>query len=518
MNLYGPTEATVDVSFYDCSDGDIPINDISINVPIGKPIDNISLYIMSGAMKLQPVGIAGELCISGVGLARGYIGRPDLTEEKFVDNPFAAGSLMYRTGDLARWLPDGRIEYLGRIDHQVKIRGQRIECGEIEHVLRGHPAVSEAVVMKRDAASGSEYLCAYIVCTEPVDLEELRDFAALRLPDYMVPLTVMELPVMPLSPNGKIDRKALPEPELKTGSGTPFVEATSDNELAIAAVWREILQRDDFGIHHRFFDAGGDSLLLVRAHQRLETLYPGVLGVTDLLTYPTISSLAAYLESRNRELASWSWTGLLVADDCVSSGYAAERIGSVQFQLDRLVAKGLAELAASRSVTVEAAAYAAYLYFWRGESGSSRLVLPAMTDNGLIAPKEIDFAEVRDFDTLLRHAAKRASAGECYSVRQIRKHPQAEAGFVLFPLFAGTAQHGFKERETLLERFDVVLYMDGAAAPSGAEGPELGGVWTYNARRLGKESVLDWASAYLELLSSVVEQYRATADSAVSRA
>lgn len=518
VNLYGPTEATVDVSFYDCSDGDIPINDISINVPIGKPIDNISLYIMSGAMKLQPVGIAGELCISGVGLARGYIGRPDLTEEKFVDNPFAAGSLMYRTGDLARWLPDGRIEYLGRIDHQVKIRGQRIECGEIEHVLRGHPAVSEAVVMKRDAASGSEYLCAYIVCTEPVDLEELRDFAALRLPDYMVPLAVMELPVMPLSPNGKIDRKALPEPELKTGSGTPFVEATSDNELAIAAVWREILQRDDFGIHHRFFDAGGDSLLLVRAHQRLETLYPGVLGVTDLFTYPTIASLAAYLESRNRELASWSWTGLLVADDCVSSGYAAERIGSVQFQLDRLVAKGLAELAASRSVTVEAAAYAAYLYFWRGESGSSRLVLPAMTDNGLIAPKEIDFAEVRDFDTLLRHAAKRASAGECYSVRQIRKHPQAEAGFVLFPLFAGTAQHGFKERETLLERFDVVLYMDGAAAPSGAEGPELGGVWTYNARRLGKESVLDWASAYLELLSSVVEQYRATADSAVSRA
>ncbi|EGL16753.1 MULTISPECIES: non-ribosomal peptide synthetase [unclassified Paenibacillus] len=513
VNLYGPTEATVDVSYYDCSDGDIPIQ-----VPIGKPIDNISLYIVSEAMKLQPVGIAGELCISGAGLARGYIGRPDLTAEKFVDNPFAAGSLMYRTGDLARWLPDGTIEYLGRIDHQVKIRGQRIECGEIEHVLLGHPAVSEAVVMKRDAASGSEYLCAYIVCSEPADHQELRDFAALRLPDYMVPQAVVELPAMPLSPNGKIDRKALPEPEPAADSGTPFVEAASDIELAIAAVWREILQRNDFGIHHRFFDVGGESLLLVQAHQRLEELYPGALGVTDLFTYPTIASLAAYLESRNRELAIWCWSGLPVADDCVSSGYAAERIGSVQFQLDRAVAEGLAELAASRSVTVEAVAYAVYLYFWRGESGMGRLVLPAMSHNGLIAPKEIDFAEVREFDTLLRHAAKRTSAGECYTARQIRKQPQAEAGFALFPLFAGAAQHGFKDREALLEQFDVVLYMDGAAAPSEAEGPKLGGVWTYNARRLGKEAVLDWASAYLELLSSVVEQYRAASGSAVSGA
>lgn len=513
VNLYGPTEATVDVSYYDCSDGDIPIQ-----IPIGKPIDNISLYIVSDAMKLQPVGIAGELCISGAGLARGYIGRPDLTEEKFVNNPFAAGSLMYRTGDLARWLPDGTVEYLGRIDHQVKIRGQRIECGEIEYVLLGHPAVSEAVVMKRDAASGSEYLCAYIVCSEPADHQELRDFAALRLPDYMVPQAVVELPAMPLSPNGKIDRKALPEPELEADSGTLFVEAASDIELTIAAVWREILQRDDFGIHHRFFDVGGESLLLVRAHQRLEELYPGALGVTDLFTYPTIASLAAYLESKNRELASWSWSGLPVANDCISSGYAAERIGSVQFQLDRAVVEGLMELSASSSVTIEAAAYAVYLYFWRGESGMDRLVLPAMTDNGLIAPKEIDFAEVRDFDTLLRHAAKRESAGECYTARQIRKQPQAEARFALFPLFAGAVQHGFKEQEALLERFDVVLSMNGAAAPSGSEAPELGGVWIYNARRLGKEAVLEWASAYLELLSSVVEQYRAVQGSADSGA
>ncbi|GGG69762.1 non-ribosomal peptide synthetase [Paenibacillus radicis (ex Gao et al. 2016)] len=512
VNLYGPTEATVDVTYYDCSDGDIPIQ-----VPIGKPIDNTSLYIMSEGGKLQPVGIAGELCISGAGLARGYIGQPDLTAEKFVDNPYAAGSLMYRTGDLARWLPDGTIEYLGRIDHQVKIRGQRIECGEIEQVLLHHPAVAEAVVMKRNHANGSESLCAYIVGSEPVDHQELRDFAARRLPDYMVPSTVIELPVIPLSINGKIDRKALPEPKPDSDSSTLVVEAASDIEMAITAVWREILQRDDFGIHHRFFDVGGDSLLLVRVHQRLEDLYPGTLGVTDLFTYPTIRSLANYLESRNRELASWSWGGLPLADDCINSSYTTERTGSVQFKVDRTVAQELAELAASRSVTVEALAYAVYLYFWRGESGISRLVLPAMTDNGLIAPKEIDFVEVRNFDTLLHHAAKRVSAGECYSARQIKKQPQSDAGFTLFPLFAGAVRHGFQEQETLLERFDVVLYMNGAASLSGVEGAELGGVWAYNARRLSKNAVLEWASAYLELLSSVVEQYRAAADSAASR-
>ncbi len=512
VNLYGPTEATVDVSYYDCSDGEIPIQ-----VPIGKPIDNISLYIVNNAMKLQPVGIAGELCISGTGLARGYIGRPDLTEEKFINNPFATGSLMYRTGDLARWLPDGTIEYLGRIDQQVKIRGQRIECGEIENVLLSHPEVSEAVVIKRKAASGSEYLCAYIVCSEPENSLGLRDFTAMRLPDYMIPSIIVELPAMPLSPNGKIDRKALPEPEVATDNYTPFVEATSDSELAIAAIWREVLQSDDFGIHHRFFDIGGESLLLVRVHQRLEALYPGALGVTDLFAYPTIASLAAFLESRNRELASWSWSGLPLADDCVNSSYELERIGNIQFQLEQTVAKGLVELAAARSVTIEAAAYAVYLYFWRSESGINRLVLPAITDNGLIAPKEIDFAEVRDFDTLLWHAARRVSAGESYTARQIRKQPQTEVGFALFPLFAGSAQHEFREREELLEQFDVVLYLDSTTAAEGLEEFEIGGVWTYDAGRLDKDAVLDWASSYLELLLSVIEQYRA-ADSTVWRA
>ncbi|MFF2886826.1 amino acid adenylation domain-containing protein [Paenibacillus sp. NPDC057967] len=511
INLYGPTEATVDVSYYDCSTGPVPIQ-----VPIGKPIDNIALYIVSGAMALQPVGIAGELCISGVGLARGYMGRPDLTEERFVRNPFRKGSLMYRTGDLARWLPDGTIQYLGRIDHQVKLRGLRIECGEIEHVLLRHPAVSEAVVMKRTAASGSEYLCAYVVCDEQTEHQALRDFTAVHLPDYMVPSVVVELSAMPLSHSGKVDRKALPEPEIAADRGVEFAEAASDTEQAIAAIWRELLQRDDFGIHHRFFDVGGESLLLVRAHQQLEERYPGALSVTDLFTYPTIASLAAYLDSKSRELASWEWSGLPMSRDFANDGYAAERSGSIRFVLDEAVAEGLAELAKAQSLSVEAAAFAVYLYFWRGQSGLTELVLPWMTDKGLIAPKAIDFGEVRDFDLLLRLAAKPASASDSYAVRQIKKQLHDEYEFALFPLFAGGTRHDFKEQEELFDIFDLVLYIGEDTSSSDSGEPPIGGVWSYNARRLERATVMDFASDYLELLSKVVEQYRAAANSAAT--
>lgn len=511
VNLYGPTEATVDVSYYDCSAEPAPTQ-----VPIGKPIDNIALYIVNEAMALQPVGIAGELCISGVGLARGYMDRPDLTEEKFIRNPFRRGSLMYRTGDLARWLPDGTIQYLGRIDHQVKLRGLRIELGEIEQALLRHPAVSEAVVMKRTAASGSEYLCAYVVCAGQAEHQALRDFTAQHLPDYMVPAAVVELSSMPLTYSGKVDRKALPEPELAPDREVEFAEAASDTEQAIAEVWRGLLQRSDFGIHHRFFDVGGESLLLVRAHQQLEERYPGALSVTDLFTYPTIASLAAYLDSRSREQASWEWSGLPIPDGITSAGHALERTGSLRFVLDEAVTQGLTELAKAQSMPVEAIALAVYLYFWRGQSGLTELVLPQVTDKGLIAPKAIDFAEVRDFDLLLRLAGKPVSAGESYSVRQIKRRSPEGQEDDLFPLFAGGVRHGFKEQEELFELFDLVLYIGEDTASSATGEPQIGGVWSYNARRLERETVADWASDYLELLSKVVEQYRAAANSAAT--
>ncbi|KAF6614163.1 amino acid adenylation domain-containing protein, partial [Paenibacillus sp. EKM101P] len=224
VNLYGPTEATVDVSYFDCE-----LDEEYTVIPIGKPIQNIRLYIVKESTEqLQPIGVAGELCIGGVGVARGYLNRPELTAEKFVADPFSGGEAgyerMYRTGDLARWMRDGNIEYLGRIDHQVKIRGYRIELGEVETQLLQVKSVREAVVMARTDETGQKQMVAYYVAGQEIRASELRSELGRELPSYMVPSYFVQLEQMPLSPNGKIDRKALPAPEGSLQTGADYAE------------------------------------------------------------------------------------------------------------------------------------------------------------------------------------------------------------------------------------------------------------------------------------------------------
>lgn len=209
-NLYGPTEATVDVSYYDCP----PHNDFE-TVPIGRPIHNIRLYVIRDGRQVA-VGETGELCIAGVGLARGYLNNQGMTDEKFVENPANLGERIYRTGDVARWLPDGNIEYLGREDHQVKIRGLRIELGEIENTIRNYPGVADCVCVARTYSENVILIIAYLVCKSEVAIDSLKHYLKKHLPDYSIPNHFVILEKMPLTPNGKADRKALPEPVIQT--------------------------------------------------------------------------------------------------------------------------------------------------------------------------------------------------------------------------------------------------------------------------------------------------------------
>jgi amino acid adenylation domain-containing protein len=204
-NLYGPTEATVDVSYFDCPSE----NNFEV-IPIGRPIQNTRLYILREG-KATAIGEPGELCIAGVGLARGYLNRPALTAEKFVDNPVNAGERIYRTGDVARWLPDGNIEYLGREDHQVKVRGLRIELGEIENTIREYPGITHCVAVVKKYSDSVVLIIAYVVCRGELDVKALKQHLALHLPDYMVPNHFERIDRIPLTANGKVDRKALPE-------------------------------------------------------------------------------------------------------------------------------------------------------------------------------------------------------------------------------------------------------------------------------------------------------------------
>ncbi|NEN81312.1 non-ribosomal peptide synthase/polyketide synthase [Paenibacillus elgii] len=289
INLYGPTEATVDVSYFNCEPGEA-----YASVPIGKPISNIRLYIVApGSRQLQPVGVPGELCIAGDGLARGYLHRPELTAEKFIDNPFEEGGRMYRTGDLARWMPDGNIEYLGRIDHQVKIRGYRIELGEVEAELLKTAPVQEAIVLARDGQDGQKLLCAYFTADRQLTVSELKGMLSGELPGYMVPSYFVQLERMPLSPNGKIDRKALPAPEETALAGAEYVAPRTQEERQLVRIWQEVLGRKQIGVKDNFFDIGGHSLrattVTAKIHQEMGRNVP----LKEMFQSPTIEALAA---------------------------------------------------------------------------------------------------------------------------------------------------------------------------------------------------------------------------------
>ena len=314
-NLYGPTEASVDVSFWQCH-----ANTTRRSVPIGRPIANTQLYILDASGKPAPIGIAGELHIGGIGLARGYLNRAALTAERFIPDPFStdAGARLYKTGDLARFRPDANIEFLGRLDHQVKVRGFRIELPEIEAVLALHPAVQNCVVIAREDGPNEKRLVAYVVTNDNVNELELRNYVKDRLPEYMVPAVFMLLPELPLNTSGKIDRRALPAPgTTRRGSEASFVAPRTETEALLASIWADVLNLERVGVADNFFALGGDSIrsvrLLAKARER------GVdFSLQQLFRHQTIAELArdiAATESRSLPLQPTKPFDLISTDD-----------------------------------------------------------------------------------------------------------------------------------------------------------------------------------------------------------
>ncbi|MEV7770196.1 amino acid adenylation domain-containing protein [Kitasatospora sp. NPDC086791] len=292
VNLYGPTEATVDVSSHDCPDD--PARGVT-RVPIGRPIDNTRLYVLGADDLPQPVGVAGELCIGGVGVARGYLDRPELTAERFGVDPFVPGGRLYRSGDLARWLTDGTLEHLGRIDGQVKIRGHRVEPDEVAAALRTVPGVRDAVVAGRTAPDDrGTVLAGYYVAETPIDTTLLRERLGRTLPAYMVPASFTRIDGIPLTPNGKTDRDALPPPQDTPGDAAGG-QPRDRTEAVLAEVWARVLGHDAVGIHDDYSALGGDSILALRV--RAEAEARGLrFSLTDLLRHPTVAGLATRTE------------------------------------------------------------------------------------------------------------------------------------------------------------------------------------------------------------------------------
>jgi acyl-coenzyme A synthetase/AMP-(fatty) acid ligase/acyl carrier protein len=298
-NMYGPTETTIWSTTH-------PVEQTADAIPIGRPIANTQVYILDQWQRPVPEGASGELYIAGAGVVRGYLNRPELTAERFVQSPFCddPAARMYRTGDRVRYLPNGAIEYQGRMDFQVKIRGYRIELGEIETVLERRPGIGQAVVTAREDKPGDKRLVAYVVLKPdaPPNSSELRSYLRETLPEHMQPAAFVALEAMPLTANGKIDRNALPAPE---GREMPlesvYKPAETGLQESIVDIWKEALGVDQVGIHDNFFDLGAHSLLVAEVHGKLEELLGKEIPLVTMFRYPTVSALVGHLTQNESE-------------------------------------------------------------------------------------------------------------------------------------------------------------------------------------------------------------------------
>ena len=295
INGYGPTENTTFSACFSIG------KDYEDKIPIGTPVGNSTAYITGWNNQLKPIGATGELCVGGDGVALGYLNQPELTAAKFIPNPFVPGERMYRTGDLARRLPDGAIEFIGRMDRQVKIRGFRIELGEIETRLLRHEQIKEAVVLVKEDQHTGKYLCAYLVAVENLNIVALREYLTAELPDYMVPSHFIQLEAMPLNVNGKIDKKALPEPDPDSiFHGGEYAAPRNQAEEELVRIWQEVLGIGRIGINDNFFVLGGDSIKAIQVSARLQKLHLAV-NLKDLFRHPTIGELSGLVRSMTHQ-------------------------------------------------------------------------------------------------------------------------------------------------------------------------------------------------------------------------
>jgi len=497
-NLYGPTEATVDVSYFDCSTGE----EFEI-IPIGKPIDNINLFILNSEGGLQPIGVPGELFIAGDGLARGYLNRPELTAERFINNPFeaVADERMYKTGDLARWLRDGNIEYLGRIDNQVKVRGFRIELGEIEAELIKHPEVSEVVVTARDDKDGSKYLCAYIISERNLSVVELRDYLSVNLPEYMIPSYFSKIDILPLTPNGKVDRKALPDPTGDINTGRDFVAPTNEVEEKLVEIWKEVLGVDKVGIHDKFFELGGYSILLIKMHSQVEQIYPQRVQITDLFTYPTIAKLAELIQSSDmgptRQLPIQTLE--LPAEYFVIEEKANKEI-SLKLTLDSDLEAKIFNMANTTGLDITDIMISIYAYLFSQIIEKDKIVIQTAVgnlDNLYSIP--INLGEVNKFADLVRQvniSIKNTEVSNIYKTSEINMKSFTKANHSIIPLFY--------RADLISSNFDILEVFDIAIEVSQEEG-NINLFCRFNGKKLNKTKMKEFAGLYIKFVELFLE-------------
>ena len=396
VNGYGPTEDTVCATSF-------TVDRYYNNIPIGKPLANNQIYILDRNKKVQPIGVAGELYIAGNSLALGYINKKSLTEEKFVSNPFNEGSKMYRTGDRARFLPDGNIEFLGRKDDQIKLRGYRIELSEIERQILAYKDIKECVVNVEDYNSMNKTLCAYFISDTKINDMEIRDFLALTLPEYMIPKYFIQIDKMPLNRSDKIDKKALSCIN-KPVSKEEYVEPTNDVERKLIGIWCELLDSENISINDNFFEIGGDSILIIKMYSRIKNVFDKKIEVTDIFANPTIYKLAQFILKKDSNL---SVQGIALNENYYNLSGAREKNIQLKFEIKDELLSGLKRISEIEKTDLDNILLSMYVYMFNQISESQSIVIQStLHEKNEVDLYQIDLNRISEFKQLFKEVSK----------------------------------------------------------------------------------------------------------------
>ncbi|WP_379133787.1 amino acid adenylation domain-containing protein [Paenibacillus sp. sgz500958] len=496
-NSYGPTEGTVCATYFRCE------SHHHGTIPIGRPVLNYKVYILDEADHLQPIGVSGEICISGVGVARGYLNETRLNEQQFVSDPFDSQLRMYRTGDVGKWLPEGTISFLGRNDDQVKIRGFRVEPAEIEHRLLENAGIQEAIVLPYDDASGIKGLAAYMKCTEDLSVRHIKVHLQEWLPHYMIPSRFYRIGEVPVTVNGKLDKKALAEcGQLLLQSVEPR-GAFSGTESKIAAVWREVLKLEYVGLHDPFFDIGGNSILLMQLQAKLEKEYYWGIQIVDLFAASTVYKLAVLVDSRQKAVDdSIFYQYQSLPQDFFGRNREAHGAGLIRFHLQGRMVQSIRHIAAEHTAEWNDVLISMYVFLFTQVTGAQLATIQYLMDDCKTAvPLCIELDRMKDFGELYADVhVKRITAADDYTLNMAEKVDLNKPDGGILPLvYCGSS---LSVDAKLLEIYDITLGMEYDSYEQ-----RITFTCSYNDRRMKKDKVSQLMNGYAQVLEQLTQRF-----------
>ncbi|TKI55072.1 amino acid adenylation domain-containing protein [Brevibacillus antibioticus] len=495
FNMYGPTETTIWSTVQPLSP-DRPVT-------IGKPIANTQVHVIDTHMNRQPIGVAGELCIVGDGLARGYLHRADLTAERFIANPFRPGQIMYRTGDLVRLLDNGELEHLGRVDDQVKIRGYRIELGEIEHQLIANDSVQEAVVLAKESEEGNKFMCAYLVADQAITPQQIREYLLTKLPEYMIPSYFVKVDAMPLTPNGKINRKQLLTIDHERDLEPNYTEPENQVEQKLVSIWSEVLNIDPkkIGIHNSFFDLGGNSMLFVQMLAMVEIEYPGKILATDLFMNPTIKQIARVIVNQEVTIqANVTLKRNPLPSEFFSHGQHEGEALSYSASLQGRELARLKGVTKNRGVEQEDVLLAAYYYLFSEVMSKADITLYTMlgqTDS--LQQFTLIFDEIESIEELVQwvHQRSERAPQQEFPIKAIHDVSQEEDRYSVALLMYKKSL--LLANVNLLQHFDIFLEIN-------EHHDRTDVTFEYNGSRMNQMAMQQLVKGYLMIIQLLVDE------------